>query len=74
MKMIDINQALPQMSNLIEQAFAGEEILITKNKQAIKITCVNQVHQRPPLFGSDKDQIMIADDFDAPLDEFEEYQ
>ena len=73
--MIDINQALPQLSNLIERAFAGEEILIIKNQQTIKITCVNPGHQRPPLFGSDKDQIIIADDdFDAPLDEFKEYQ
>lgn len=74
MKMIDINQALPQIFNLIERAFAGEEILITKNQQTIKITCVSPGRQRPPLFGSDKDKIMIADDFDAPLDEFEEYQ
>jgi hypothetical protein len=28
---------------------------------------------RPSLFGSDKDKIHIADNFDEPLEEFEEY-
>ncbi|MGK7892212.1 MAG: type II toxin-antitoxin system Phd/YefM family antitoxin [Xenococcus sp. (in: cyanobacteria)] len=31
MKTIDINQALPQISKLIEKAVGGEEIIITKN-------------------------------------------
>jgi hypothetical protein len=28
---------------------------------------------RPSLFGSDKDKIYIADNFDDPLEDFEEY-
>jgi hypothetical protein len=30
---IDINQALPKLPELLEMAFAGEEIMITKNNQ-----------------------------------------
>ena len=30
--------------------------------------------KRPPLCGSDKDIIWIADDFDEPLEEFEDYK
>ena len=28
---------------------------------------------RPPLFGSDKGRIYMSDDFDEPLDDFQEY-
>ncbi|MEB3278541.1 MAG: type II toxin-antitoxin system prevent-host-death family antitoxin [Lyngbya sp.] len=74
METIDINQALPKISELLEMAFAGEEIIITKNnQQMIKIVSVSAKTQRPPLFGSDKDQISIADDFDEPLEDFQDY-
>ena len=33
----------------------------------------NHVQKRPPLFGSDKDLITIADDFDEPLEDFKDY-
>lgn len=36
MTMMYINQALPQILNLIERAFTGEVILMTKTEQTIK--------------------------------------
>jgi len=74
MKSIDINQALPQISDLLDMAFSGEEIIITnQNQQKIKISAISVSSQRPPLFGSDRDRIFIADDFDEPLDDFQDY-
>lgn len=55
MKIIDINQALPQIMELIEMAFAGEEIIISKNnQQTIKITPVLSPQPRPLYLGAIK--------------------
>ncbi len=75
MKTIDINQALPQISQLIEKAVGGEEIIITKNNQPmVKLVSLQPLpQQRPPLFGSDQGLISITDDFDEPLEYFKDY-
>ena len=74
MESIDINQALTKLPELLEKAFAGEEIMITKNnQQQIKIAPCPIPSQRPPLFGCDQGKIALSDDFDEPLDDFQEY-
>lgn len=74
MKIIDINQALPQITELLEIASKGAEILITKDNQPmVKLVSVNLSNKRPSLFGSDKNIISISDDFDEPLEDFKEY-
>lgn len=66
MPQIDIAQAQMNLSALIEQAISGEEVVITKNDQAIvKLVAVAPVNQRRShLFGSDSNLISISDDFD----------
>ncbi|MBE9209786.1 type II toxin-antitoxin system Phd/YefM family antitoxin [Nostoc sp. LEGE 06077] len=74
METIDINQALTEISKLIEKAVDGEEIIITKNNQPIvKLVSLQPLPTRPPLFGSDQDLISITDDFDEPLEDFKDY-
>jgi prevent-host-death family protein len=74
MKTIDITQALPQISELIEKAVGGEEIIITKNNQPlVKLLSLQPIPQRPPLFGTDQALISITDDFDEPLEDFKDY-
>jgi prevent-host-death family protein len=75
MTTIDINQALPKITELLEIASKGEEIVITKdNKYWVKLVSINpESKTRSSLFGSDKDIISIRDDFDEPLDDFQEY-
>ena len=74
MKTIDINQALPQISKLIEKAVGGEEIIITKNNQPmVKLVSLQPLPKRPALFGSDRGLISITDDFDEPLEDFKDY-
>ena len=74
MKTIDINQALPQIAELIEKAVGGEEIIITKNdRPMVKLVSLQTFPKRPPLFGSDRGLISLTDDFDEPLEEFKDY-
>lgn len=74
MKTIDINQALTEISELIEKAVDGEEIIITKNNQPlVKLVSLQPLPKRPPLFGSDRALISITDDFDEPLEDFKDY-
>ncbi|NTW19141.1 MAG: type II toxin-antitoxin system prevent-host-death family antitoxin [Aphanizomenon flos-aquae DEX188] len=72
MSSIEITQAIKQISKLFHLALNGEEIIITENHQPLlKLTALKSKSQRLPLFGTDKDIISIADNFDAPLEEFE---
>lgn len=74
METIDINQALTEISKLIEKAVDGEEIIITKNNQPIvKLVSLQPPPTRAPLFGSDRGLISITDDFDEPLEDFKDY-
>lgn len=73
MPSIEITQAISQISELFYLALSGEEIIITENQQPLlKLVSLEPKSQRPPLFGTDKEIISIADDFDAPLEEFED--
>ncbi|MGB3207242.1 MAG: prevent-host-death protein [Crinalium sp.] len=75
MPQIDIAQAQISLSELIEKVISGEEVVITKNDHAIvKLVAVAPVNQRRShLFGSDSNLISISDDFDEPLEDFQDY-
>jgi prevent-host-death family protein len=67
MTQITLTEASQHLSDLIEAALKGEEIVITKeNQPLVKLVPVSPVKRRP-LFGSAKDLITISDDFDEPL-------
>ncbi|MCC5607940.1 type II toxin-antitoxin system Phd/YefM family antitoxin [Nostoc sp. CHAB 5834] len=73
MQQITLAEASQNLSDLIEAALSGEEVIIIKDNQpVVKLTPVSPVkHRRQP--GSAKGLITISDDFDAPLEEFKEY-
>lgn len=72
MKQVSIDEAQACLSELIQKALAGEEIMITQDgQQLVKLAALPQ---RPPQrrIGGAKDAILwIADDFDAPLEDFD---
>ncbi len=71
MQNIDINQAKQRLIELIEQAIGGDEVIITKSGQPIvKIVAITK-HKRH--FGSASGLIKMTDDFDEPLEGFQEY-
>lgn len=73
MSRIELNEAKSQMGALIDVALSGEEVLITQDQQPVlKLVRVNQPAGRRKA-GSAKGLIKLADDFDAPLDEFKPY-
>jgi prevent-host-death family protein len=73
MQQITLTEASQHLSDLVEAALGGEEVIIMKDNQpVIKLTPVLPVKvRRQP--GSAKGMVTMADDFDAPLEEFQEY-
>ena len=73
MTQLDITQAKSDLSNLLDLAIKGEEIVITQdNKPVAKISPVAPV-LRPLKRGSAKGKVWMSDDFDEPLKDFKEY-
>ena len=70
MTQLDITQAKSNLSKLLDLAIEGEEIVITQNDRPIaKISPIQQPLKR----GSAKGKVWISDDFDEPLEDFQEY-
>jgi len=73
MQQIPLAEASQHLSELIEAALGGEEIIITKDDQpTVKLMPISVVKQ-PRQPGTAKGLIIISDDFDAPLEDFQEY-
>ncbi len=74
MKIVKIHEAKTHLSRLIKEVQRGEEIVIARgNKPVVKLVLVDSARPRR-LFGWAKGLIKMADDFDAPLEDFDEYQ
>lgn len=73
MHQINLEEAETQLASLIEQAASGEEVIITRSDGAsFKIVPLDD-RVAVPKFGSARGRIKISDDFDEPLEGFEEY-
>ena len=71
MTQLDITQAKSNLSKLLDLAIKGEEIIITQDdKPVAKISPI----KRPLERGSAKGKVWMSDDFDKPLEDFEEYK
>jgi prevent-host-death family protein len=67
MKTINIHAAKTHLSSLVEEAAAGEEIVIAKaGKPVARIVALEKPDARK-TFGMWKGKIWVSDDFDAPL-------
>jgi antitoxin (DNA-binding transcriptional repressor) of toxin-antitoxin stability system len=70
---VPIGDATQQLVTLVEAAIRGEVVLITStDHQTVQLVPVNST-KKPRRAGSAKGLIHMADDFDAPLDDFQEY-
>lgn len=70
---VDIAEAQRRFMDLIQAAEHGEQVIITRNQQPLIQLVPLQNSVNRPEFGSARGLITIADDFDAPLDDFREY-
>ncbi len=70
---VKLNEAKSLLLTLINAAIEGEKVLIfTDDQQAVQLVPVAPP-ERHPQFGSAKGLIVMTEDFDAPLEDFEEY-
>ncbi len=70
---VNIHEAKTHLSKLLERVMSGEKIIIAKSGKPIaQLVPLNQSPtQRTP--GNDAGKVVIAADFDDPLQEFENY-
>jgi antitoxin (DNA-binding transcriptional repressor) of toxin-antitoxin stability system len=74
MKQVTLEEASRGLSDLVDAAVSGEEIVVVRSDQAgVRLVPIDAASQMRPHFGSARGQIQIADDFDAPLEDFREY-
>lgn len=74
MTQVTIHQAKTHLSKLIQQALAGEEIIIAnRNQPVVKLVALPEARQQRRIGGAKEAILSIADDFDEPLSDFEAY-
>lgn len=67
-----LEDAQEHLSELLEEAAEGETVVILdKNNRAVQLVPMTMtLKPQPRKAGSARGQIVIADNFDAPLDDF----
>ena len=69
---VNYNDSQVHWRKLIDAALRGEKVIIAKDGQQIaELVALRPVKRR--TFGSAKGKVKISDDFDQPLDDFQEY-
>lgn len=74
MRQVTIHEAKTNLSKLIEEALAGEEVIIARrNKPLVRLQVLEEAKSQRQI-GWARDLIInISEDFDEPLDDFKEY-
>jgi prevent-host-death family protein len=73
MQLVDIDEAKTHLSDLVEAAMKGVEVVITRgDRPVVKLVPLPSAKPRP-RFGSAAGLITTSDDFDAPLEDFSDY-
>jgi antitoxin (DNA-binding transcriptional repressor) of toxin-antitoxin stability system len=74
MMQVTIHEAKTHLSKLIQKALVGEEIIIAKGqKPLVKLVALPEAQKQRRIGGAKGVILHMADNFDAPLPEFEEY-
>lgn len=69
---VSVYEAKSKLSQMINKAMEGEEVVITRNgKDVVKLSPVQK--KKRDWIGMYDGQIKIHDNFDDPLPEFEDY-
>ncbi|MYD71790.1 MAG: type II toxin-antitoxin system Phd/YefM family antitoxin [Acidobacteria bacterium] len=64
---VSITQAKNHLSQLLQRAAAGEDVIITRaGRPVARLVPIEDVR---PLFGVDEGRFVVPEDFDEPLDE-----
>ena len=68
------SQAKSHFAELLKRAEAGERIVVTRHGKPVACLEGIKTPKILPRIGALKGQIEIADDFDEPLEAFDEYR
>jgi prevent-host-death family protein len=71
MQTINIHEAKTHLSRLLEQVAEGEEVIIAKAGKPIARLVPLDAPPKKRQLGLLKGKLQVADDFDAPLTDFE---
>lgn len=67
MVVVNLHEAKTHLSRLVDRALSGEEIIIARSgKPLVRLVATEPPARRPPP-GLFKDDVWLADDWDAPL-------
>ena len=69
----ELRYAQDHLAELAEQAAHGTEVILTRDGRPLAKIVPFVPMRRSREFGCAKGQLHIADDFDAPLEHFDEY-
>ena len=73
MQPVSIEEAKANLPDLIEAAVKGEEVVIAEDgRHLVRLVPVPRAKPRP-RFGSAEGLINMSEDFEEPLEDFEEY-
>jgi antitoxin (DNA-binding transcriptional repressor) of toxin-antitoxin stability system len=74
MTSISLEEAGPQLASLVRKAGQGEEVVLTIGAEPVARLTPFTPGGRRRRAGTARDLILhLADDFDAPIDDFQEY-
>lgn len=70
---VDLVQAQTRLAELVQEAARGKEVILTEGGEPVARIIPITRAQGPREFGSARGLIHMAEDFDAPLQDFREY-
>lgn len=74
MTTVTLAEAQARLPELIAGLGPGEEVVITRETEAVAKLVAEPAARKNPRLGTAKGKILfMADDFDAPLEDFKEY-
>jgi prevent-host-death family protein len=65
-KSVGVHEAKTHLSRLLDDAMAGEDVVITRRGEEV-VRLVPVMGRPTPIFGMDEGKLVIPDDFDDPL-------
>ncbi len=71
MTVVNIHEAKTHLSQLLRRVISGEEIIIAKAGQPIAVLSPIHKQATPRIPDRDKGRVIVHDDFDDPLPEFD---
>jgi len=71
METVNIDEAKTRLSQLVEKAASGEDVVVSRNGRPVARITRLEPQQTPIRFGLLEGQVKIPADFDAPLSDSE---